>query len=142
MASLHIPTVGALHNEINVAGPVTWGDSDQDVRFNDSTAVAEIFAIDAQSIGHILVHRLIAITDTLSTSLDATIGDSDDVDGYFTSTVWNPAAAGVALSQTATLAYQGCRLYTSAHTIGATLTAKDTGDGGGKFFLIYSIVDS
>jgi hypothetical protein len=65
----------------------------------------------------IIVHDIkTQVTTAFTTSVVFTLGDSDDVDGYGTDTLINPAATGAAFKKAAT-AYAEGKKYTAAQTI-------------------------
>lgn len=140
MAALDIPGIGEVPGRV-YQRVVTFGDTGEspDVGIASTTtgAVALINLNEANIFIHNLEKQVVVAFDG-ATSLEFSLGDGDDPDGFWTDTLFVPTTSDAVFGNMAsTVAYAQGHLYTSSDTIDLTITG-GLSAGKGKLRVTYS----
>jgi hypothetical protein len=140
MAALNIPGIGEALGR-NYMRVMTFGATGEspDVSIASTTTGAVVLANvnEADVFVHDIEKQVVIAFDG-ATSLEFTVGDGDDVDGYWTDTLFVPTTSDAVFGNMATtVGYAQGKMYTSSDTIDLGITGGLTA-GKAKLRFTYS----
>ena len=118
---------------------IRWGISTADNAADIAILTTDVYNLWSVPVGMVVIDMYSRMT-TKSAAMVATIGDSDDEDGWFTDTVMAPQDSETVVNASiiGAGAYATTREYTTAQTIDMKVTTANT-DGAGTLFLLYTL---